>query len=329
MILVWTCRGDTTVDWFIANHLSSSGVPWIRFDTDTFPEKYSIEGGIDTAKISARGRACVVDPRAVTSVWFRREMPSTFEEEKVSAEALSYIQREAQASLVSFRGLMRSARWLNRPEFNQAASDKAAQLRHAQHKGFRIPKTLITNNHEAAIDLANKCGGSIIAKPLRAGTIADGRVFYSNLLSIAEIQSHAKSIAVSPLIFQECIWKKFEVRAVVVGNECFGVKILSQEQTITSIDWRRKPLALKHEVLDLPPIIAERCVAMTRESGLWFSAFDLIVTQEEEYVFLEHNPMGQFAWLEELTGIPIGRKILDILSPNSINNTLYSKWLAN
>lgn len=314
MLLIWSCRGDKTVDWFIDRYLSSSNVTWVRFDTDMFPEAYRVRGSMDGIELRDLGGYNLFEPTEISSVWYRRESPCAFSNISMSPKALEYSRLEAQVMLTSIRETLGHARWVNRPEDNRAASDKLSQLRDAQLRGFRVPKTLITNDSLAAIKFTEECGGKIIAKALRRGTISAGKVFYSNLMDVAMLQRHTMSIAVAPLIFQEPIQKEFEIRAIVVDNMCFGVKIFSQEHEITSIDWRRNPLSLRHEIITLPIEVVEHCVAMTRSCRLWFSAFDLIATPEGEYVFLEHNPAGQFAWLEELTGIPIGKKLLEVLS---------------
>ncbi len=317
MILIWSCRDDKTADWFIGRYLSSTNVAWFRFDTDTFPEMYRIRGTMDEVVVHGCDGHGSFNPKEISSVWYRREAPSVFSNTPMSPEALEYSRSEAQTMLISIRETLNHVRWVNRPEENRAASDKLSQLRDARSKGFRVPRTLVTNDSSSAVEFAKECGGNVIVKALRRGTIEVGRVFYSTLMDIASLGKHTESIAVAPLIFQEPIRKDFEVRATVVDDMCFGVKIFSQEREITSVDWRRNPLSLRHEIVDLPTEVVERCVAITRSCRLLFSAFDLIVTPEGEYVFLEHNPAGQFAWLEELTGIPIGRKLLETLSQDS------------
>jgi hypothetical protein len=47
--------------------------------------------------------------------------------------------------------------------------------------------------------------------------------------------------------------------------------------------------------------------------GLIYGAFDLIVTPEGRYVFLEINPSGQFMWLEYATGLEITAELADLL----------------
>ena len=52
------------------------------------------------------------------------------------------------------------------------------------------------------------------------------------------------------------------------------------------------------ELTDLPSDVRERCLDLMHELGLVFGCIDLIVTPENEYVFLEVNEMGQFLWVE-------------------------------
>jgi hypothetical protein len=47
--------------------------------------------------------------------------------------------------------------------------------------------------------------------------------------------------------------------------------------------------------------------------GLQYGAFDLILTPDGQYVFLELNPSGEFFWLDSVVGLPISKAIADVL----------------
>lgn len=47
---------------------------------------------------------------------------------------------------------------------------------------------------------------------------------------------------------------------------------------------------------------------------LRFGAFDFLVCPERGWVFLECNPNGQWAWIEQATGQPIAAAIADALT---------------
>ena len=50
-----------------------------------------------------------------------------------------------------------------------------------------------------------------------------------------------------------------------------------------------------------------------RELSLNFACFDFIVPMQGDPVFLEANANGQFAWVENLTGLPIAKAIANEL----------------
>jgi D-alanine-D-alanine ligase-like ATP-grasp enzyme len=55
---------------------------------------------------------------------------------------------------------------------------------------------------------------------------------------------------------------------------------------------------------------------------LRFAALDFIVTPDGEYVFLEANPNGQWAWIEHETGLPIAAAIADALE-----GSCHDRWV--
>jgi D-alanine-D-alanine ligase-like ATP-grasp enzyme len=48
-----------------------------------------------------------------------------------------------------------------------------------------------------------------------------------------------------------------------------------------------------------------------------FAALDFIVTPEDQWTFLEANPNGQWAWIEDATGQPIAEAIAAALSKDA------------
>jgi glutathione synthase/RimK-type ligase-like ATP-grasp enzyme len=80
------------------------------------------------------------------------------------------------------------------------------------------------------------------------------------------------------------------------------------------VDWRRgHTLGLVHGIEELPAELAERCVRLVRSYGLLFAAVDFAVDQDGRYVFFEINPNGQWAWIEQRTGLPLRSRLADTL----------------
>ena len=47
--------------------------------------------------------------------------------------------------------------------------------------------------------------------------------------------------------------------------------------------------------------------------SLNYGVIDVILTPDDQHVFLEHNPCGEFFWLERTPGLPISEAIADLL----------------
>ena len=121
-----------------------------------------------------------------------------------------------------------------------------------------------------------------------------------------------------PVILQEYVPKKLELRITVVGQKIFPCAIYSQDaQGDGKVDYRGHEDEMRHEAYKLPAEIEEKCFALLRELGLQYGSIDLIVTPDDDYVFLEINTYGQFLWMQEKTGMPIAEAVADLLVSGS------------
>ena len=68
-----------------------------------------------------------------------------------------------------------------------------------------------------------------------------------------------------------------------------------------------------HKKHELPKDIKEKCIQITKKFSLNYSAIDLILDKNGQYIFLECNPNGQWAWLEVRLGFPISKKIVELI----------------
>jgi glutathione synthase/RimK-type ligase-like ATP-grasp enzyme len=119
----------------------------------------------------------------------------------------------------------------------------------------------------------------------------------------------------SELSVQEYVPKKVELRVTVIGSKTFAVEIHSQEHMDSKHDWRRgDPLQLRHKLVSLPSDVEAHCIELVSTMGLAFSAIDLIRTPEDKYIFLEINPNGQWAWIQQvLPEVPLRETLADLL----------------
>ena len=235
----------------------------------------------------------------------------------VDAESREFAADEATAFVENVWSSL-NCRWVSRPSCIRQAQQKLWQLRLASELGFKIPKTLVTNDPEALPKFWEECRGQVIYKTIGRNQIRgeDGkfRSAYTNKLN-ADFLERRTEIGLAPCLFQGYAEKRVELRITVVGNRAFTCEIHSQRSERTRIDWRKYDIPnTPHLPARLPSDIEEKCLRLVRDLGLNFGAIDMIVTPEGDYVFVEINPNGQWLWIEQLTGLPIGDALFDLLT---------------
>jgi hypothetical protein len=100
----------------------------------------------------------------------------------------------------------------------------------------------------------------------------------------------------------------------IVGRELFSASIDSQSVPSAIVDWRQSETEdLPHSIHQLPQDIQAKCLAYMDALGLSFGALDLVLTPNNEYVFLEVNSSGQWVWIEDKLNLPISETIADWL----------------
>ncbi len=199
-----------------------------------------------------------------------------------------------------------------------SAYNKLHQLAVAGQLGFTVPRTLVTNSPKRFIEFYEECGSRVVSKhtallpKARDGEECKGFTYPVHRRNAAGCQS----IRYAPVIFQEEVPKKLELRVTVVAAKVFPAAIRSQESRFLRHDWRHYHdfgESKYYSAYTLPEKIERLCVRLVETLGLCFGAIDLIVTPSDEYVFLEINPNGQWLWIEEFTGLPIGDAVAELL----------------
>lgn len=200
--------------------------------------------------------------------------------------------------------------------YDSLASSKILQYIIAEQLGMKIPNTCFSNKKEDIIQFAKQYE-FITLKPIKNDNVYLGGeeefVFFTQKIKSSELAYIADEVFSQTINFvQEYIEKSFELRITTVCDDVFACKILSQEmdETHGKIDWRQGiETDMKHEPFRLPVEIANFCRKYLKSLNLNFGCFDFIVTPQDEYVFLECNPNGQWMWIEELTGLKISNSI--------------------
>lgn len=304
MILIITHKEDYTAD-FLINKLNQRNIAYKRFNCeDILSYEWSVAYN-DNTIIRLMG------DQKFNSVWFRRTQLPDFKSLPINERI--YLQLEIDSFLSNMFSVM-DAKWLSPPSAVSQAEHKLLQLKVAQKMGFRIPETLITNSKNEVESFFYQHNEDIIVKPIGQTRIMekDGPAFlFTNMVSKKQIDN-LNQFDLTPVIFQNNIKKELEIRVTVVGNKVFSAFVDSQSDEETKIDWRKKKLQFSK--FQLPEEIEEKCIRLVAELHLYFGAIDIIKGVDGQYVFLEINPNGQWAWIESQTGLRIADEIINHLS---------------
>jgi glutathione synthase/RimK-type ligase-like ATP-grasp enzyme len=186
-------------------------------------------------------------------------------------------------------------RWVSHPLATRLAENKLVQLHAAKRAGLRIPATLVSQD---PVNIRRFCAahpGAII-KPVatpRGVELASTAVVSQELLDNEEV------LALMASIYQECIPGTRHLRISVVGERCDGALIEAE-----ALDWRFD-LNLPFSPYPLDSHLEQRLRDTLHELGLVMGIFDVKLTDDDEPVFLEVNPQGQFLFVEALCDLPL------------------------
>ena len=309
-VLLLASRFDLSCDYVVAQ-LRRRGTPYFRLNSEDF-DQFAIvavpsEPGV---YLEAQGTTIRLSPETLKAILFRRAVypREPFTDKHSVHEQLSRSQRSAfMRSFMMFE----SCKWINHPAATYKAEHKAVQLSLAHKLGFNIPRTVITNNSNGIRQVAGD-DLTIAVKGLETVLVWQGgfETFgYTSLVdtALAE-QSHLSS---APLIAQEALENKLDLRVTVVGDQVFSASVTLDGNPIRG-DWRLEKTGAAFTPFDLPPTISEKCLRFTKSLGLEFGALDLAL-QQDRYFFLEINPTGEWGWLVDQADLPIDKAIADSL----------------
>lgn len=320
-VLVVTRSDDKTAG-PVLEALAARRTRAFRFDTDRFPTELRYIGryGDGRRRVIVSDASDELDLSEVSAVWYRRLHPAALLPTDMDEQLRRASILETRATILGMIASL-NAFHMDPVESVHHATNKQLQLQLAEQVGFEIPPTLITNDAASVRAFAQEHGGRIVAKMLSSFAIyEDGQeqvVFTSEVApdDLAELQR----LELCPMTFQAQVPKQLELRATAVGDRVFTAAVDSQQSEVARIDWRRdgRGLVGSWSPYALPKAIERRLLRMLNHFGLHYGAFDLILTPDGRYVFLELNPSGEFLWLDQFSKLPIASAIADVLLSSS------------
>jgi hypothetical protein len=194
--------------------------------------------------------------------------------------------------------------------------NKLDLLNLANSIGIKTPKTIVTSNKKKLLDFYNLCNGLIITKPSWEVFVHSNRNLitksYTSSVDLADINKLSDCFFSS--LFQEKIIADFELRVFYIGKLFFASCFLSQDSSfkVEEIDVRSQYSNTHLVPFKLPNEIEKKLTDFTEKIGVNTGSIDLLV-KENQYYFLELNPIGQYDQLSRNCNYNIDKIIAEFL----------------
>lgn len=283
------------------------GVDCALVAVDRFPASAGLTWALDkavpaTVPCSSGSSVHLSD---VGVIWWRRPaaapaIPAGIED----AGQRSLIENDCRAALIGTLLTEFTGRWVSDPAATRRAENKLLQLRVAREAGFRVPRTLVSQNPEAIREFCHAFRNQVVIKAVRGTTINPPLTTLVN----PDLLEMPDSLRMCPAIYQEYIPGRQHLRVHVFGESIYAVQLESG-----LVDWRSDSTTPIRPV-ELPERTRERLRRVTSTLGLRMGIFDLKLAADGEPVWLEVNPQGQFLFVEGICGVPLTEALCRLLT---------------
>lgn len=302
---------SSTIDYssdLICAELEKRGLKYLRINRDRFAE-YEILYALQSDSISIKigNSPYLLKVESVKSIYFRA--PVFLRTTGKSRTVEEQLKRSQWSAFIRNLIVFDKAVWVNHPVAIYRAENKLFQLKIAEKCGLTIPETYMGNSLPQCIDPDNM----YIVKSLETALFYEGdnEMFtYSSMVSGHELL-HAE-IKVAPIIVQEYLHSKIDLRVTVIGGCIFAVSITKQGEALVG-DWRKSNKDnLDYMPVELPRIVKSQIMELMNSLDLSFGGLDFALVGDT-YYFIEVNPTGEWGWLASSAGIPIDKAIVDCI----------------
>jgi ATP-GRASP peptide maturase of grasp-with-spasm system len=174
-------------------------------------------------------------------------------------------------------------------------TNKVFNLSIAMKSGLIVPETFVIEDKDYLCNLMDK--SPLITKSVDISYFNNNGIkygFYTNEIKKEDIINVPDNFGLS--LVQHKLKKKYELRIFYLNGFVFVNAIFSQNDSQTSTDFRRYNYSKPNRSVpfNLPKKIQNKINKFMSIKKLKSGSIDIVVTSNNDFVFLEVNPFGQF-----------------------------------
>jgi hypothetical protein len=303
----------------VIDFIKNEGAEAIRFNTDGYPLSVQLSTVYANNQwtILFNDGHTIHNLQDVTAVWYRRSYNLGNGLKNIVQP--EYVAPAIQETKRTLFGMLEGLNCFHLERFStyRRLDSKEEQLKVAVQNGLLIPDTCISNDPQQVKQFLQQHNGSVITKMQHSFAIykeQEEHVVFTNELP-PDSYDELHSLQYCPMVFQQRIEKKLELRVTIVGEKCFAFAIDSQKNSHAKVDWRKEGHTLLNQwqSYELPAMVQEQLLSFMDSYKINYGAIDLILTPDDKYYFLEINAAGEYFWLDALCEHNISKQIADVL----------------
>lgn len=322
-IMILGESSDKATD-LVCQWLHHWNVPFLRLNEENeVNPMVGIEFETTGAKVHLHNNGCQYDLSEFQKTWFRRgyflfryisDIPTLAQETNESIE--KHLDNEGKTLERFLYYHLNKSIAINHPDnYNY---NKLIALREAQKVGLLVPPTLMAVHPEKIRQFVAKEGGCISKsiQDMMGIKTDDNYAFTGKTVRVDKDsicpQGHWYSL------FQKEIKKKYELRIFYFMGKMYTMAIFSQMDKESELDFREVDVNGTHPnrmvPFNLPTAIGKKIHKLMKNLKLESSSIDIIVDKNNDYYFLEVNPVGQFNFVSEICNYNIEKDIAQYLA---------------
>lgn len=314
---------DKSTD-LVCQWLHHWNIPYIRLNEENEVNPIvGIEYEKEDIKVLVHKDGCQYDLSKLHKTWFRRgyflfrhidDIPTlAAETNKSIREHLANDGKTLERFLYYYlsKGIA-----INHPDnYNY---NKLIALREAQKVGLLVPPTMLAVQAEELRQFVAKEGGCISKsiQDMMGIKTDDNYAFTGKTVRVDKDSICPKGHWYS--LFQKEIKKKYELRIFYFMGKMYTMAIFSQMDKESELDFRQVDVNGKHPnrmvPFKLPAEKAGKIRRLMKNLKLESGSIDIIVDKNNDYYFLEVNPVGQFNFVSEICNYHIEKHIANYLA---------------
>jgi glutathione synthase/RimK-type ligase-like ATP-grasp enzyme len=241
----------------------------------------------------------------IQSSWNRRVSKLLLTPDFIHPADMTHIRENTHSTLLGIMRLLDCRFPVNPSAAFRVHANKLYQLQVASQCGFRVPKTLVSNNYADIQNFLQSTKQACVKPYYPQSWLTDSGARMTVTTKIGKDSDLPReSFEVMPQIYQEFIPKESEYRLTIFGKYEVASKIetkLLGEKGV--VDWRIDPSHTRNlSVCELPRSVIEAARNLMSVLGLRFGTFDLAKTDDGDFYFFEVNEAGQWLWQELYCG---------------------------